>query len=60
MSAELRSILVGTLGLSIAAVVSAWLAIWRSVRLSALPELSRVRHVAAIAILLQAAHFGEE
>ena len=60
MTDELRSILTGTLGLSIPAVVSAWLAIRRSVRLSAGPELNRVRQVAAIAILLQAGHFGEE
>jgi hypothetical protein len=60
VSAELRSILVGTMGLSVAVIVAAVLTISREIRISALSELNRVRRVAAMTIVLQCAHFTEE
>lgn len=60
MGPELRSILVGTLGLSVAALASGWLAVVRPIRLPGLLEIGRVRRVAVIAIIIQCAHFGEE
>jgi hypothetical protein len=60
VSAELRSILVGTVGLSAALIASAVLTISRGIPVSALSELNRVRRVAAMTIVLQCAHFTEE
>lgn len=60
MSPEVRSIIVGTIGLSAALIAAAVLTISRDIRLSALPELNRVRRVAAMTIIMQCAHFTEE
>jgi hypothetical protein len=60
VSAELQSILIGTIGLSVAAIAAAMLAMSRQIRVSAFSELNQVRHITAIAIVLQSAHFTEE
>jgi hypothetical protein len=57
---SVRSILIGTLGLSAAAMAAAFLALSREIRVSALLELSQVRQIAAITLVLQVAHFAEE
>ena len=60
MSAELRSILIATMGLSIAVIAAAVLTMSREIRISASSEMNRVRRVAAMTIVLQCAHFTEE
>jgi hypothetical protein len=56
----LQSVLVGTIGLSIAAIAAAVLTLSREIRLHAVEELNRVRYIAVIALVLQCAHFSEE
>ena len=59
MTGELRSILLGTTGLSAAAVAALLLTLAREVDASA-TELGAAARLAALAVLFQAAHFGEE
>jgi hypothetical protein len=60
MSAELRSIMVGTMTLSLALIVAAVLTVSRDIRVSAFSAMNRVRRLAAITVVLQCAHFTEE
>jgi hypothetical protein len=59
MTAELRSILLGTAGLSAAAVMALLLTLAREIDASDTQLGAGVR-LAAVAVLFQAAHFGEE
>jgi hypothetical protein len=60
MSEELRSILVGTAGLSVAGVIALFLTLSRSGVEASEAELRAAGRLSAIAVLFQAAHFAEE
>lgn len=60
MNEELRSILLGTAGLDLAAAASLLLSVARPPRAAAVSERNRVRRIAAAAIVLQSLHFSEE
>jgi hypothetical protein len=57
---ELRSILLGTAGLGAAAIAAAVLTVMRGGIAAGAAELRAAARVAAVAVLLQAAHFAEE
>lgn len=60
MNEELRSILIGTLGLDLAAAVALYLTLSRGKAHTQQVRAARAVRVVALAILLQAAHFIEE
>ena len=60
MAEELRSILIGTAGLSVAGIVALFLTIARGDIVASEPELAAAVRLAAAAVVLQAAHFAEE
>jgi len=60
MNEELRSILLGTAGLSVAAVVALGLTLARGGVVADKTELRATVRLAFVAVLLQAAHFAEE
>ena len=60
MSEELRSILLGTAGLSVAAMVALGLTLARGGVIGDKTELRAAIRLAVLAVLLQAAHFAEE
>ena len=60
MAAELRSILLGTAGLSVAAMVAVAITVFRGPIEASRPALQAAARVAVVAILIQAFHFAEE
>jgi hypothetical protein len=60
MSEEVRSVLVGTLGLDVAALLAFLLTLLRGHAGTSRRDLDATARVASVALLLQAAHFGEE
>jgi hypothetical protein len=60
MSEELRSILLGTAGLSVAALVAVFLTVTRGRVGASRAELRAAARLAAIAVVVQSAHFAEE
>ncbi len=58
--AGLRSVLVGTLGLDLAAAAALWLTVSRGPARGTGQQIRRTIAVATLALLAQAAHFGEE
>ncbi len=60
MGEELRSILFGTAGLSIAVAIAAWLTFSRGFAVVGSIQLRTAVVVAAIALVSQSAHFAEE
>jgi hypothetical protein len=57
---EIRSVLVGTAGLSVAAAVAAWLTVSRAAVAGGSRRTRAAISLAVAAIVCQAAHFGEE
>jgi hypothetical protein len=60
MSEELRSILMGTAGLSVAGVIALFLTLARGGVEASEAELRAAVRLSAVAVLFQAAHFAEE
>jgi hypothetical protein len=60
VGAELRSVLVGTGGLGVAAVVAAWLTVARGPAVVGSPSLRAAVSLAMVALVCQSAHFAEE
>lgn len=60
MTEELRSILLGTAGLSVAGVIALGLTLARGGVDASAPRLRTTVRLAAVALLFQAAHFAEE
>jgi hypothetical protein len=60
MSPGLRSVLLGTAGLTVAALVALGLTLSRGGIVADAASLRATRRIAAVAVLLQAVHFGEE
>ena len=60
MSEELRSILLGTAGLSVAGVIALFLALARGGVQAGEAELRAAVRLGGVAVLFQAAHFAEE
>ena len=57
---ELRSILIGTAGLSVAAVIALFLTLARGTIVASEPALAAAVRLAVAAVVVQAAHFAEE
>ncbi len=60
MNEELRSVLLGTAGLSVGAIVAVVLTVTRGPIGAGVAELRAAVRLAAVAVLLQFAHFAEE
>ncbi|HET7459071.1 MAG TPA: HXXEE domain-containing protein [Gemmatimonadaceae bacterium] len=60
MGEELRSILIGTAGLSVAAVIALFLTLARGTIVASEPALAAAARLAVAAVVVQAAHFAEE
>lgn len=60
MSEEVQSVLIGTLGLDVAALLAFLLTFVRGHAGTSRRDLDATARVASVALLLQAAHFGEE
>ncbi len=60
MSDEIRSVLLGTAGLSIAGVAALFLTLSRGGVAGSRPQLRAAIRLAIVAVLLQSAHFAEE
>jgi hypothetical protein len=60
LAEDLRSILLGTTGVSVAALLALFLTVTRGRAISSPSELRAAARVAGIAVVIQSAHFAEE